>query len=114
MFCPQCGHRQVSDDPRFCARCGLSVGLVADLLTQSGNQFQRERQEIKGIGLMMATVLMLLNFIIIFGVVTLLHVANPGFLWVWVSFIVSSLIVGGFGTANLIRSGFFKRLKERE
>jgi hypothetical protein len=62
----------------------------------------------------MATVLMLLNFVIVFGAVTLPHLANPVFLWIWVSFVISSLIVGGFGLANLIRGGFFKRLKARE
>jgi hypothetical protein len=54
------------------------------------------------------------NFIIVFGAVTLPHLANPVFLWVWVAFVIGSLIVGGCGLANLIRGGFFKRLKERE
>lgn len=62
----------------------------------------------------MATVLMLLNFLLVFGVVTLPHLANPVFLWIWLSFMVSSLVVGGFGLANLIRGDFFKRLKQRE
>jgi len=57
---------------------------------------------------------MLMNFIVVFGVVTLPHLANPVFLWIWISFVITSLITGGFGLANLIRSGFFKRLKERE
>lgn len=35
MFCPQCGHRQVSDETRFCPRCGLSLGLVTELLDKS-------------------------------------------------------------------------------
>lgn len=62
---------------------------------------------------MLATVLMLLNFLLVFGVTTLPHL-NPVFLWIWLFFMVSSLVVGGFGLANLIRSGFFKRFKERE
>ena len=114
MFCPQCGHQQVSNETRFCSRCGLSLGLVTDLLANSSDQLQREKRELTGIGLMMATVLMLVNFIIVFGAVTLPHLANPVFLWVWVAFVISSLIVGGCGLANLIRGGFFKRLKERE
>jgi hypothetical protein len=114
MFCPQCGHQQVSHDTRFCPRCGFSLGLVTDLLPISGNQLQREKRELTGVALMMATVMMLLNFVIVFGAVTLPHLTNPIFLWVWLSFVVSSLVVGGFGLANLIRGGFFKRLKERE
>jgi hypothetical protein len=114
MFCPQCGHQQVSDETRFCSRCGLSLGIVTDLLADGDEQVQREKREVTGIGLMMATVLMLLNFIIIFGVITLPHLANSVFLWIWVSFVISSLAVGGVGLANLIRGGFFKKLKERE
>ena len=114
MFCPKCGHQQVSNDTRFCSRCGLSLGLATDLLATSGAQLQREKRELTGIGLMIATVLLLVNFIIVFGAVTLPHLANPVFLWIWVAFVISSLIVGGCGLANLIRGGFFNRLKERE
>src|ERR1041384_4014479 len=108
MFCPQCGHQQFSNETRFCSRCGLALGLVTDLLGNGDNQLQREKRELTGIGLMMATVLMLLNFIIVFGATVLPHLANPVFLWVWLSFVVSSLVIGGFGLANLIRGGFFK------
>lgn len=114
MFCPECGHRQASNDTRFCSHCGLPLDVVTDLLANSGNQLQREKREITGIGLMMGTILMLLNFIIVFGTIALPHLANPVFLWIWVSFVVGSMIVGGFGLANLIRGGFFKRLKARE
>ena len=114
MYCPQCGHQQVSDETRFCSRCGKSLGLVTDLVSDSSTQLQREKRELTGVGLMMGTVLMLLNFLLVFGVVTLPHVANPVFLWIWLSFMVSSLVVGGLGLVNLIRGDFFKRLKQRE
>ena len=114
MFCPQCGHRQVSDETRFCSRCGLPLNLVTELLANSPGQLRREKRELTGIGLMMATVLMLLNFVIVFGAVTLPHLANPVFFWIWLFFVASALAVAGFGLANLIRGGFFKRLKERE
>ncbi|MBA2339198.1 MAG: zinc ribbon domain-containing protein [Pyrinomonadaceae bacterium] len=114
MFCPQCGHQQISNNTHFCSRCGLPLRLVTDLLANSSYQLQREKMEITGIGLTMATVLMLVNFIIVFGAVTLPHLSNPVFLWIWLSFVISSLVIGGFGLANLIRGGFFKRLKERE
>jgi len=74
----------------------------------------RKKREVTGIGLMMATVLMLINFIIVFGAITLPHLTNPVFLWIWASFVIASLIIGGFGVANLIRGDFFKRLKLRE
>ena len=114
MFCPRCGQQQVSGDTRFCSRCGLSLDILSDLFSDDGDRLRREKRELTGIGLMLATVLMLTNFNIVFGAVTLPHLANPVFLWIWVSFVVSSLVVGGFGLANLLRGGFFKRLKERE
>ena len=33
MYCPKCGHQQVSDDMRFCSRCGFQLTGVAELLT---------------------------------------------------------------------------------
>jgi hypothetical protein len=114
MFCPQCGQRQVSTEMRFCSRCGLPLDVVTDLLDGSAKTIQRAKREVTGIGLMMATVLMLINFIIVFGAITLPHLANPVFLWVWASFVIASLIIGGAGVANLIKGGFFKRLKARE
>ena len=114
MFCPQCGHQQVSNDIRFCSRCGLSLSLATDLLPVSGDQLRREKRELVGVALMMATVLMLANFLLVFGLITLPHLANPVFLWLWISFMVSSFAVGGAGVTSLVRGGFFKRLKERE
>ena len=114
MFCPQCAHQQISNDTRFCSRCGFSLSVVIELLDKSTNQLQREKRQIVGISLAMATFIMLFNFIIVFGVVTLPHVANPVFLWIWLGLLLSSLIIGGFALTNLIRGGFFKSLKERE
>ena len=114
MFCPQCGHQQISNEIRFCSRCGLSLGLATDLLPTSGNQLQREHRELMGVGLMMTTVLLLINFFLVFGLVTLPHLTNTVFLWLWLTFLVTALGVGGFGLAYLIRGGFFKRLKERD
>lgn len=36
MFCPQCGQQQVSDDVRFCSRCGFQLVAVAGLLATGG------------------------------------------------------------------------------
>lgn len=114
MFCPQCGHQQTSNDLRFCSRCGLPLGLITDVVSGKRDQLQREKRELTGVGLMLATVLMSLNFLLVFGVTTLPHLTNPVFLWIWLFFIISALVVGGLGLANLIRGGFFKRLKARE
>lgn len=36
MYCPKCGQQQVSDDARFCPRCGLPADGVKQLLAAGG------------------------------------------------------------------------------
>jgi hypothetical protein len=36
MFCPKCGQSQVSEEVRFCSRCGFPLTGVAELLTTNG------------------------------------------------------------------------------
>jgi hypothetical protein len=42
MFCPKCGQSQAFDEVRFCARCGLQLEAVKDLITTGGISLQRE------------------------------------------------------------------------
>lgn len=36
MYCPNCGQQQVSDEMRFCSRCGLALSGLADWLSRGG------------------------------------------------------------------------------
>ena len=36
MHCPKCGQQQVSDDTRFCSRCGLPLSGVAMVVQHNG------------------------------------------------------------------------------
>src|SRR4051812_28427762 len=36
MYCPNCGQQQVSDEMRFCSRCGFQLGAVSALLATGG------------------------------------------------------------------------------
>ena len=36
MFCPQCGQQQVSEEIKFCSRCGLPLGVVSEVVGQGG------------------------------------------------------------------------------
>lgn len=36
MFCPKCGQQQISDEMRFCSRCGFALAMVAELITHDG------------------------------------------------------------------------------
>jgi hypothetical protein len=36
MFCPRCNQQQLSNDVRFCSRCGFPLQVVAELLSNDG------------------------------------------------------------------------------
>ena len=36
MHCPRCGQQQVSEEIRFCSRCGFPMGVVSELLAHGG------------------------------------------------------------------------------
>lgn len=36
MFCPQCGQQQVSEETRFCSKCGFQLGLIPELIDNGG------------------------------------------------------------------------------
>lgn len=36
MYCPRCGQQQVTEDTKFCSRCGFPLGLVTELLAHGG------------------------------------------------------------------------------
>lgn len=36
MHCPRCGQQQVSEDIKYCSRCGFQLGIVAELLAHGG------------------------------------------------------------------------------
>jgi hypothetical protein len=36
MHCPRCGQQQISEEIKFCSRCGFPLGLVAEILSHGG------------------------------------------------------------------------------
>lgn len=36
MFCPRCSQQQISEETRFCSRCGFPLGLVSEILSHGG------------------------------------------------------------------------------
>ncbi|MBX7063000.1 MAG: hypothetical protein K1X52_15210 [Pyrinomonadaceae bacterium] len=36
MHCPSCGQQQASEETKFCSRCGLPLGLIAEVVLQGG------------------------------------------------------------------------------
>ena len=41
MYCPKCGQPQVSDEIRFCVRCGLQLDSVKNLVSTGGQPIQQ-------------------------------------------------------------------------
>jgi hypothetical protein len=37
MFCPQCGQQQVSEETRFCSRCGFLLAAISDIVARGGS-----------------------------------------------------------------------------
>jgi ribosomal protein L37E len=35
MYCPKCSQQQVSEEVRFCSRCGFSLSAVRELIAGS-------------------------------------------------------------------------------
>ena len=70
-----------------------------------------------GVTLMMVTAFDLIIFLIVFGSVTLSHLEGKGYqagLTMLLAFLFVSLALGAVGAFNLISSGFFKNIRERQ
>ena len=46
MYCPKCGQQQVSDNTRFCSRCGLPLSGLAEWLAGDGVLVRREEAQV--------------------------------------------------------------------
>ena len=47
MYCPKCSQEQVSEEVRFCSRCGFSIGAVRELIA-SGNALTVPGTDVQG------------------------------------------------------------------
>ena len=44
MYCPRCGQQQISDEMKFCSRCGLPMSGLTEWLVGSGAPAGREQE----------------------------------------------------------------------
>ena len=49
MHCPRCGQQQISNETRFCSRCGFQLGVVSELLLHDGYLPQLAQLEQQGV-----------------------------------------------------------------
>ena len=124
MFCPQCG-AQTEQSTKFCKSCGLKLADHARLLEEpreaermSEVQWLREKRLLTGVIMTLVSVFDLVLFFIIFGTVALSNLGNPAFhksgLITLLVFLFASLLTAGIGVGNLIASGFFRNMRERQ
>jgi hypothetical protein len=123
MYCPQCGI-QTEQKTKFCKSCGLKLADHARLLEEpreaermTQEQRRRERKMTAGVILSLVTIFDLIIFLIVFGSVTLPHLDGKPFqanLIIFITFLTVSLALAACGVANLISSGFFKNMRERQ
>jgi hypothetical protein len=45
MHCPDCGQQQVSEETRFCSRCGLPLSLISEVVANRGTLPGLERNK---------------------------------------------------------------------
>lgn len=70
MYCPQCGQQQVSDELRFCSRCGFQLNGVTQLLNSGGelpglgNGEQRRRRSPRREGVRQGVMLMFVAMVL--------------------------------------------------
>lgn len=43
MHCPSCGQQQISNETKFCSRCGMPLAIVAEVVTHGGYLPQLEQ-----------------------------------------------------------------------
>jgi hypothetical protein len=46
MYCPKCSQQQVSDEVRFCSRCGFQLVAVSELLRTDGVAFFQTKKKL--------------------------------------------------------------------
>src|SRR5262245_40339699 len=123
MYCPQCG-TQTEQKTKFCKSCGLKLTDHARLLEDpreaerlTQEQWRREKRMMTGVTLTMVTAFNLIIFLTIFGSVMLSHLDGKEYhagAIMLSSFLFTALVLGVSGVANLISSGFFKNMRERQ
>ncbi len=68
MFCPKCSQNQVSEDVRYCSRCGLPLEAVSEAISARGSIYSvrdARRTTLIGFGLVTLSGLFLLATLII-------------------------------------------------
>lgn len=77
MYCPKCGQQQISEQTRFCSRCGFLMAAVTDLIANEG--YLPGITQSKGItprrrGIYQGVFIFLLSFLVV-PIITMITIA---------------------------------------
>jgi hypothetical protein len=86
MFCPKCGQQQLSEETKFCSRCGFLLTAVWDLVSNNGlsnqtsvartdNAISPRKKGIKRGGKLLMLGLIIVPLLVIFSALFQLHPA---------------------------------------
>lgn len=114
MYCPVCGQKQVSEDTRFCSRCGFALIGVSSLIANNGNVTGNQTEKVskpdskRKRGLKKGLMIFLLTFLIVPIAVVLTiaaRIEEP---------IVVALLAILFGVGGLLRMAYAMLLESNE
>jgi len=110
MHCPSCGQQQVSNETKFCSRCGFPLGLVSEVLAHGGflpqlAELNKKKAPLltRRNGLAFSLLWFLFFLFIMTPLLGMSHLGNPGV----------TAILGIFGGLMLMISSFIFLKKER-
>jgi hypothetical protein len=109
MFCPQCSQRQVSEEMRFCSRCGFPLEMVSQLVANAGILTAPVREEGTGLsprqrGIRKAGIFLILS-IVLAPIVGLMTAMKEDFFVLFLPL----LMVFIFGLARLLYALFLEQ-----
>lgn len=81
MYCPVCGQQQISENTRFCSRCGFLLTNVSEIISHNGgsnnqiNQLEEVKDSPRKRGLKQGLMFLLVGTLLILPLVTIISIA---------------------------------------
>ncbi len=115
MHCPKCGQLQVSEDTRYCSRCGFLLTAVAEIIENSGLPVQTKSDSLKAgwrqnRSFKRGLLIFLLTFLIV-PILTILTIAARGEPYVVV---IAAILFGLGGILKMAWALLFESEKNYE
>src|SRR3712207_2832448 len=111
MFCPSCGQEQITEDTRFCSRCGLLLTGIAEVMHNGGalpqiqSAADTKTKFFRKKGFKQGLFIFLLAFIVvpIIAILTIAARAEEPF-----AVVIAAILLGGGGLLRMAYSMMFE------